>query len=225
MSLYDAGAAACKDDLDLFEAPQYKGSVSREDKERFQIAKAICDSCPIIDNCRADKAVQKSVGFRHGELWNSRDGHRPRLIKLSPIGRTRPTHPPLPVGEKTCPRCETSKPFVEFNVARDRRDGRSTYCKPCYQIISTEHRARVRRNQANFRERNRPNPDRLDLARIDRVIGRTATWGTLSEAEKVEAVALFVGTPKDEVARVLGIGPKTVSKYINRSGQAERWAA
>lgn len=52
----------------LFEPPLGE-TVSLNDAERYDIAADYCVDCPVIDYCRTDPSVQRSTGFRHGELW------------------------------------------------------------------------------------------------------------------------------------------------------------
>lgn len=37
---------------------------------------------------------------------------------------------------KYCPRCQTSKPFEQFNVSRERKDGHQPYCRECTKEIN-----------------------------------------------------------------------------------------
>jgi len=39
--------------------------------------------------------------------------------------------------EKICPRCQKIKPINDFGIKRDSADGRVSYCKPCWVIITT----------------------------------------------------------------------------------------
>lgn len=39
--------------------------------------------------------------------------------------------------KKMCPRCQKMKTIDEFGIKRDSADGRVSYCKPCWVIITT----------------------------------------------------------------------------------------
>lgn len=50
-------------------------------------------------------------------------------------------HPMQEQGIKRCVRCETAKAFVEFNVARQNRDGHSSWCRSCFREYNAAKQA------------------------------------------------------------------------------------
>lgn len=55
-----------------------------------------------------------------------------------------------PEGMKYCPRCETVKAIEEFGSNRSKRSGNSSYCKPCWNTITREHRERRHGSSRNY---------------------------------------------------------------------------
>jgi hypothetical protein len=51
---------------------------------------------------------------------------------------------------KRCPRCRERKLLDEFPRNRSTRDGRQSYCKPCYNLVIHEHKDRKYGGHRNF---------------------------------------------------------------------------
>ncbi|RFU41319.1 hypothetical protein DZF91_12490 [Actinomadura logoneensis] len=51
---------------------------------------------------------------------------------------------------KYCPRCERTKPLDAFARSRARSTGISPYCKPCYNLVIKENRARNHGSSRNY---------------------------------------------------------------------------
>ena len=49
---------------------------------------------------------------------------------------------------KTCTRCNLTKPFEEFGASRLGRDGRSSWCRPCFQAYTRGYQQRKRQSPA-----------------------------------------------------------------------------
>lgn len=57
----------------------------------------------------------------------------------SPAGR-----PPVPDGHKWCGDCRAAKPYDDFAIARDRKDGRQSICRSCSAARTRERLPRIR---------------------------------------------------------------------------------
>lgn len=55
-----------------------------------------------------------------------------------------------PAGTKYCPRCETVKALEFFGGNRSKKSGSSAYCKPCWNVITREHRERRHGSSRNY---------------------------------------------------------------------------
>ncbi|WP_245592466.1 endonuclease VII domain-containing protein [Actinomadura rifamycini] len=55
-----------------------------------------------------------------------------------------------PQGMKYCPRCETVKALEDFGNNRSKGSGNSSYCKPCWNTITREHRERRHGSSRNY---------------------------------------------------------------------------
>jgi len=68
-----------------------------------------------------------------------------------------------PKTEKRCPRCEQTKPFIEFTRCRSRKDGYAAYCRQCRKELYKENQEHIlaqkkeygRKNKKAIRERGR----------------------------------------------------------------------
>lgn len=56
-------------------------------------------------------------------------------------------HPMQDQGSKRCVRCEMTKAFVEFNVARQNKDGHSSWCRSCFREYNAAKQATKRAAQ------------------------------------------------------------------------------
>ena len=64
---------------------------------------------------------------------------------------------------KTCRRCDVEKPGADFHKDASKRDGLSSYCKPCGILYSTEwvaanrerHNANTRKSRLKYADKNR----------------------------------------------------------------------
>lgn len=79
----------------------------------------------------------------------------------------------LPVLTRKCPECEETKPRADFYPAKEKKDGCSVYCKPCFNRLCRERYSESRRRasgkfnkkkwaQASPRQRQQFNAERFD---------------------------------------------------------------
>jgi hypothetical protein len=68
---------------------------------------------------------------------------------------------------KRCPRCRERKRLDQFPRNRSTKDGRQTYCKPCYNLTIKEHKDRKYGGHRNFLLKLRY---RIDEAHFERLL-------------------------------------------------------
>ncbi len=66
------------------------------------------------------------------------------------VGRTVREARVVPVGERWCPDCETSKPLREFPKNRSTSTGYGDYCKPCHNTRGRENRMKNHGSTRNY---------------------------------------------------------------------------
>lgn len=65
------------------------------------------------------------------------DASRPLALRRKTVSATAEILQ-LPVLTRKCPRCQETKPRVEFYPAKEKKDGCSVYCKPCFNRLCGE---------------------------------------------------------------------------------------
>lgn len=97
----------------------------------IEAAKALCDACPVLDQCRewvlSVPAKEDIGGYKGGLTKNQRDKIRRERANANP--------------EKRCPRCTETKPATAFHRNAKRGDGRASYCAPCAADMKAAARA------------------------------------------------------------------------------------
>jgi hypothetical protein len=128
----------CAANPKLFDAPTGQGPLHLSERRRFAEAAKICGQCPFIADCRADRTVQNSEGFRHGQLFRTNKAEEGEPF-TEIDWRQRPHTPPPPrqphtiihVTEQACPSCQQIKPAAAFPADRTRATQLGTYCTEC----------------------------------------------------------------------------------------------
>lgn len=94
--------------------------------------------------CTIDGCVRLCFGHgycnKHYQRWR-RHGDPQQIGPVPPA--------PPPDGFKTCSRCDGLKPISDFYRDKLRRDGFSSYCKPCVSAYDAASRAKNPRAQKN----------------------------------------------------------------------------